>query len=211
MGFRAHGNLPIRVRQQSFARHNNEEGELGASVTTGTTRRHLRHTLRHTAKVTQKTTPRIPTTTESSTRPISSGTQGCHTFFSQQPFRPLLSPLLFFHFCLPLLWSPCPPSCFPPNLPRPPSANCIINYLHAWPWNFLPMSPSSLSNAPPSCSIFFLARFLRPFCAMNPPISDSFHNLLYFLSCNPPLLSFDLPIPCILGRDPAIFKDLNSF
>ena len=32
-----------------------------------------------------------------------------------------------------------------------------------------------------------------------------------FLSCNPPLLSFNFPVPCILNRVPAVGKDLNSF
>ena len=57
-----------------------------------------------------------------------------------------------------------------------------------------------LWQAPLSCNIFSLD---RPFCAVNPPSSDSFHNLLYsFLVV---LLFFVLR-----SSDPAVFKELNS-
>ena len=52
---------------------------------------------------------------------------------------------------------------------------------------YLTMSPSSLGNAPLSCNLFSLATFHGAFCAMNRPISDSFHNLL----CS--FLSYDSP------------------
>ena len=68
----------------------------------------------------------------------------------------------------------------------------------------------SLGNAPLSRNILSSATFHRPFRSMNPPISNSFQNLLFpFLVILFP--SFNLPIPCILGRDPAVFKELNSF
>ena len=41
------------------------------------------------------------------------------------------------------------------------------------------MCPASAGNAPLSCSIFSLAIFHKPFCAIIPPISNSSHNLLY--------------------------------
>ena len=46
------------------------------------------------------------------------------------------------------------------------------------------MSPSSFGNAPLSCNMFSLERFHGPFCAMNPPISKSFHNQLYSFPCD---------------------------
>ena len=70
---------------------------------------------------------------------------------------------------------------------------------------------SSLGNAPLFCNIFFLATFHSLFSAMNPPVSNSFHNILYSSLSHPSFLSIDLPIPCLLGWDPAVFKDLKSF
>ena len=57
--------------------------------------------------------------------------------------------------------------------------NCLRNVLHAWPLYSLTMSPSSFGNAPLSCNIFSLTTLHRPFCTMNPPVSNSFHGLLY--------------------------------
>ena len=59
-------------------------------------------------------------------------------------------------------------------------------------------------------NIFFLATFHRPFWAMNPSVSNSFHNLMFF-PCSCSFLSFNLPISRLFGRDPAVFENLNSF
>ena len=86
-----------------------------------------------------------------------------------------------------------------------PSTNWSGHVLHAWPLYSLTMSPSSFGNAPLSCKILwtFLCHESSHFKII--PQSS------LFLSCHSPLLSFDLPVFCFPGRDPAVFKDLNSF
>ena len=57
--------------------------------------------------------------------------------------------------------------------------------------------------------LFSLTRFHNPFCAMKPYISNLFKSLWYSFLVILLLLPFNLPIPSLLRRDPAILKDLD--
>ena len=89
-----------------------------------------------------------------------------------------------------------------PNFPQPTAQDTFSSCMA---FHYLTVSPSTVGNAPLSCNMFSLERFHRPFCVMNPPISKSFHNLLYsslkiFLFC-PSILQFLASLAGILLND----------
>ena len=162
--------LTIRARQQSFISHNRH------------TRRHRKHTPEKPQEPPQSRSKNPQKLPKSSMGPFSSQTSleilSTHSLLTSTVFSSSLSTSL-----LPLLLSS--------------SLNCCsLSLLLSVPYHILPQ-PTSLemffihgfcallqclllpqAMHPLSCIIFSLATFQRPFCAMNPPVSNSFHNPL---------------------------------
>ena len=126
-------------------------------------------------RITQKVTQRIPTTIR-----IQSMAEFLKSITGHRVDTPSSQHQHLSSFCLPLLWSPCsylPSSCLLTFhiLPQPTAQEILFMHGLVLSDNvsfFLWQCTSVLQH-------FHSGEIPWTFCAMNPPISKSFHNLLY--------------------------------
>ena len=85
------------------------------------------------------------------------------------------------------------------------------NFFHAWPCTILQflLLPQAMHLCPATCS--FSCVVPQTFLCHESSHFELIPQSPVFFPCNPSVLSFYLPIPCLLCGDCTLFKNLNSF